>query len=220
MPGSFYHLTKVADSDQIYFACRIWQLRATDLNQGVVYGLDTPETARHPALVNRFDYDGIYGTVLNRFCVEAALEHPLSVYGKGGQTRTFLNIRDTVRCIELALASPASPGEYRVFNQFTEIFSVLQLAEHVKRIGTAMELNVTIEHVENPRTEKEAHYYNSTNERLRSLGLQPHLLDDETIEGLIRTAQRYRRRIDVAQIPAAVQWGDSGSSPKELTAAG
>ncbi len=125
-PGSFYHLTKVHDSDQLYFVCRTWKLRATDLHQGVVYGVHTPQTAASPALVNRFDYDHVFGTALNRFCVQAALEHPLTVYGSGGQTRCFLNIRDTVRCVELAIRNPAEAGEYRVFNQFTEIFSVLQ----------------------------------------------------------------------------------------------
>ena len=102
-PGSFYHLTKVSDSDQIFFACRVWKLRATDLNQGIVYGTTTEQTALSPALANRFDYDHIFGTVLNRFCVQAALGHPLTVYGAGGQTRSFLDIRDTVRCIDIAL---------------------------------------------------------------------------------------------------------------------
>ncbi|HEY8322642.1 MAG TPA: NAD-dependent epimerase/dehydratase family protein [Candidatus Baltobacteraceae bacterium] len=205
-PGSFYHLTKVADSDQIYFACRVWGLRATDLNQGVVYGVDTPETALAPALVNRFDYDGIFGTALNRFCVQAALERPLSVYGKGGQTRTFLDIRDTVRCIELALDTPAAAGEFRVFNQFTEIFGVLELAERVHAVASRMGLDAPVRHVQNPRVEKEAHYYSTTNERLLSLGLRPHLLDDDILERLIVTAAVNRRRIDPAQIDADVKW--------------
>src|SRR3954453_16525240 len=130
-PGSYYHLSKVPDSHNIHFACRVWGLRATDLNQGVVYGVLTPETALDPRLVNRFDYDGMFGTALNRFCVQAAVGHPLTVYGRGGQTRGFLDIRDTVRCIELTIANPPKRGEYRVFNQFTEQFSVEQLAEMV-----------------------------------------------------------------------------------------
>ena len=129
-PGSFYHLSKVHDSHNIMFCCKIWKLRATDLNQGVVYGTVTDETALDEALINRFDYDEVFGTVLNRFCVEAAVGHPLTVYGKGGQTRGFLDIRDTVRCIEIACENPAAPGEFRVFNQFTEQFSVLDLAKH------------------------------------------------------------------------------------------
>src|SRR4029450_2654271 len=131
-PGSFYHLSKVHDSHNIMFCCRVWGLRATDLNQGIVYGTVTDETTRHPGLSTRFDYDEVFGTALNRFCVQAAIGHPLTVYGSGGQTRGFLDIRDTVRCIELAVDNAAEAGEFRVFNQFTEQFSVSELAELVK----------------------------------------------------------------------------------------
>lgn len=210
-PGSFYHLTKVSDSDQIYFACRIWGLRATDLNQGVVYGLHTDETKLAPELVNRFDYDGVFGTVLNRFCVQAALELPLSVYGKGGQTRAFLNVRDTVRCVELAIDAPAERGEFRVFNQFTETFGVLELAERVSRVAAERGLNAPVQHVENPREEKEAHYYSTVNDRLIGLGLQPHFLDDAVIAELLAAAQTNRARIDPAQIPATVRWNGARS---------
>ncbi|HTW86119.1 MAG TPA: NAD-dependent epimerase/dehydratase family protein [Candidatus Sulfotelmatobacter sp.] len=205
-PGSFYHLTKVSDSDQIYFACRVWKLRATDLNQGVVYGTYTEETAASPALANRYDYDHVFGTVLNRFCVQAALGHPLSVYGKGGQTRSFLDIRDTVRCIEIAVTNPAQPGEFRVFNQFTEMFGVEQLAERVKGVAGTLGLDCTIAHVANPRVEREEHYYNAINTNLRSLGLEPTLLSDETIAGLIRQAAEHRARIDLSLIPPRVEW--------------
>ena len=133
MPGSLYHLSKVHDSHNIHFACRIWGLRATDLNQGVVYGIETDETARDERLITRFDYDETFGTVLNRFCVQAVIGHPLTVYGKGGQTRGFLNIRDTLRCVELAAENPAELGEFRVFNQFTEQFRVSELAELVQK---------------------------------------------------------------------------------------
>jgi UDP-sulfoquinovose synthase len=211
-PGSFYHLTKVADSDQILFACRIWGLRATDLNQGVVYGLDTEETRLAPGLVNRFDYDGIFGTVLNRFCVQAALERPLSVYGKGGQTRAFLNIRDTVRCVELAITAPAERGEFRVFNQFTETFGVLELAQRVSRVAAERHLIAPVRHVDNPRAEKETHYYSTVNDRLIGLGLKPHLLDDDVIAQLLAAAQSNRARIDPAQIPATVRW--NGARPQ------
>ncbi len=220
LPGSFYHLTKVHDSDQIYFACRTWGMRATDLNQGVVYGLDTDETSSLPELVNRFDYDGIYGTVLNRFCVQAALQRPLTVYGKGGQTRTFLNIRDTAICVELAITSPASSGEYRVFNQFTQTFSVLELAERVSAVAAGMNLRAPVHHVENPRAEKEVHYYSTVNEHLLSLGLEPHLLDDATIARTIEIAQEYADRVDEAQIPAHVRWrDDSSNAPASVAAA-
>jgi len=207
-PNSFYHLTKVSDSDQIFFACKAWKLRATDLNQGVVYGLETDETPADSDLVNRFDYDGIFGTVLNRFCVEAALGHPLTVYGEGGQTRAFLNIRDTARCVALAVSAPSERGEFRVYNQFTEIFSVLELAERVRRVAATVGLDVVLEHVENPRSEREAHYYSSINEHLLRLGLKPHLLDDTTVAALIAAAVRYRGRIDSAQILATVRWAD------------
>jgi len=205
-PGSFYHLSKVADSDQIYFATRVWGLRATDLNQGVVYGVHTEETARAPELINRFDYDGVFGTALNRFCVQAALGHPLTVYGRGGQTRAFLNITDTVRCIELALQSPAPAGKFRVFNQFTQTFSVLNLARHVERVGKMLGLRVRIDHVENPRVERETHFYSSLNTNLLALGLEPVLLTDEVVASMIESARTFRSRIDRAQIMPKVRW--------------
>ncbi|MGD0053339.1 MAG: NAD-dependent epimerase/dehydratase family protein [Vulcanimicrobiaceae bacterium] len=205
-PGSFYHLTKVSDSDQIYFACRVWKLRATDLNQGIVYGTFTEQTAASNVLANRYDYDHVFGTVLNRFCVEAALGHPLTVYGRGGQTRSFLDIRDTVRCIEIAVTNPAKAGEYRVFNQFTEMFSVQELAERVTRVAGTLGLECTIAHIANPRTEREEHYYNCVNTNLRSLGLEPTLLHDDTIAGLIRQAAEHRERIDLRLIPPRVEW--------------
>ncbi|MBV8244702.1 MAG: NAD-dependent epimerase/dehydratase family protein, partial [Candidatus Eremiobacteraeota bacterium] len=161
-PGSFYHLSKVHDSHNIAFATKIWGLRATDLNQGVVYGM-TEETLDDELLVNRFDYDEIFGTALNRFCVQAAIGHPLTVYGRGGQTRGFLDIRDTVKCMELAVANPANAGEFRVFNQFTEMFSVRDLARIVKDAGNARGLDVEIQEVSNPRVELEEHYFNAKN---------------------------------------------------------
>ena len=205
-PGSFYHLTKVSDSDQIYFACRVWKLRATDLNQGVVYGTWTEQTALSPALANRYDYDHIFGTVLNRFCVQAALGHPLTVYGRGGQTRSFLDIRDTVRCIEIALEHPANEGEYRVFNQFTEMFSVEDLAERVARVAIERGIACEIAHVENPRVERESHYYNCVNTNLRALGLEPTPLSDETIAGLIALAREHAGRVDQRLIAPRVAW--------------
>ncbi|PYP83837.1 MAG: NAD-dependent dehydratase [Candidatus Angelobacter sp. Gp1-AA117] len=170
-PGSFYHLSKVHDSHNIAFCCKIWGVRATDLNQGVVYGTVTDEVALHASLVNRFDYDEVFGTVLNRFCVQAAIGHPITVYGKGGQTRGFLDIRDTVRCIELACLHPAQRGEFRVFNQFTEQFSVLQLARMVEAAGKKLGLKVTIDHLPDPRVEAEEHYYNAKHTKLADLGL-------------------------------------------------
>jgi UDP-sulfoquinovose synthase len=204
-PGSFYHLSKVHDSDNISFACRIWGLRATDLNQGVVYG-NSNETSDHPELVNRFDYDGLFGTVLNRFCVEAVVGHPLSVYGAGGQTRSFIDLRDTVACVELSIANPPDPGRLQVFNQFTETFSVLELAEHVQRVALQRGINAKIEHRENPRVEREAHYYKAKNTSLLALGLQPHLLDDTTIANMLDLTEAHRDRVSLAQIDPNVKW--------------
>jgi len=205
-PGSFYHLSKVHDSHNIMFACRIWGTRATDLNQGVVYGTLTDEVAMDEALINRFDYDDVFGTVLNRFCAEAAAGHPLTVYGKGGQTRGYLDIRDTVRCIELACLNPAAPGEFRVFNQFTEQFSVLELARLVQAAGRKLGLNVRIEHIPDPRVEKEEHYYNAKHSKLVDLGLQPHLLSESLLDSLMSIAITYADRIDPSLFMPRVDW--------------
>ncbi len=204
--GSFYHLSKVHDSHNIAFTCRAWGLRATDLNQGVVYGTMSDEVAVDEALVNRFDYDEVFGTVLNRFCAQAALGYPLTVYGKGGQTRGFLDIRDTVRCIEIACLNPAKPGEFRVFNQFTEQFNVLELALMVKESGKELGLKVEIEHLPDPRVEAESHYYNAKHSSLIKLGLQPHLLSNSLLDSLINIAIRYRDRIDPSQFLPTVNW--------------
>ncbi|MBV9610428.1 MAG: NAD-dependent epimerase/dehydratase family protein, partial [Acidobacteria bacterium] len=205
-PGSFYHLSKVHDSHNMMFACKVWGLRATDLNQGVVYGTMTDDTALDEALINRFDYDEVFGTVLNRFCVEAAVGHPLTVYGKGGQTRGFLDIRDTVRCIELACLNPAARGECRVYNQFTEQFSVLELAEMVASAGAKLGLEVEIELLPDPRVEAEEHYYKAKHSKLVDLGLQPHFLSESLLDSLMNIAIQYRDRIDTSLIMPRVNW--------------
>jgi UDP-sulfoquinovose synthase len=205
-PGSFYHLSKVHDSHNMMFACKIWGTRATDLNQGVVYGTMTEEVALDEALINRFDYDEVFGTVLNRFCAQAALGHPLTVYGKGGQTRGFLDIRDTVRCVELACLNPAARGEFRVFNQFTEQFSVLDLAHLVQNAGKQMGMKVEIENLPDPRVEAEQHYFNAKHSKLIDLGLVPHFLSDSLLDSLIDIAVRYRDRIDTALFLPRVNW--------------
>ena len=205
-PGSFYHLSKVHDSHNIMFTCKVWGLRATDLNQGVVYGTLTDEVMMDEALINRFDYDEVFGTVLNRFCAQAAIGCPLMVYGRGGQTRGFLDIRDTVRCIEIACLNPAERGEFRVFNQFTEQFSVLELAEIVKTVGEQMGLQVEVDHIPDPRVEAESHYYNAKHSSLINLGLKPHLLSRSLIDSLINVALRYRNRIDPALFEPQVNW--------------
>src|ERR1700761_3204319 len=192
LPASLYHCSKVHDSTNIHFACRTWGLRATDLNQGVVYGVETEETAGRDQLVTRFDYDEIFGTVLNRFCVQAVIGHPLTVYGSGNQTRGFLNIRDTLACVELAVQNPAAAGEFRVYNQFTEQFSVLELAQLVKAAGEHLGYDVQIAHFDNPRVEKEAHYYNAQHTKLLDLGLEPTLLGEELVESVIHAVERHK----------------------------
>jgi UDP-sulfoquinovose synthase len=206
LPGSLYHCSKVHDSTNIHFACRTWGLRATDLNQGVVYGIETEETARDERLITRFDYDELFGTVLNRFCVQAVIGHPLTVYGSGGQTRGFLNIRDTLQCVELAVQNPAEPGEFRVFNQFTEQFSVLELAELVKHAGEHLGYTVEVDHVDNPRVELEEHYYNATHTKLLDLGLEPTLLKEELIESVIGAIERYKGHVIDASIDPQTRW--------------
>jgi UDP-sulfoquinovose synthase len=205
-PGSFYHLSKVHDSHNIHFACKIWGLRATDLNQGVVYGTVTPQTKRDPRLINRFDYEEVFGTVLNRFCVEAAIGHPLTVYGKGGQTRGFLDIRDTVRCVELAILNPPERGEFRVFNQFTEEFGVAQLAEMVVDAAGELEIEASVEHIPNPRVELEEHYYNAKHTKLLDLGLEPHYLNDSLLDSLLNIALEYRDCVNQEAIMPRVNW--------------
>ncbi len=205
-PGSFYHLSKVHDSHNIHFACKIWGIRATDLNQGVVYGVLTEETGMDELLINRLDYDGVFGTALNRFCIQAAIGHPLTVYGKGGQTRSFLDIRDTVRCMELAIANPAEAGQFRVFNQFTELFSINDLADMVQKAGATLGLKVEVNNLENPRVELEEHYFNAKNTKLLDLGLQPHYLSDSLLDSLLNFAQKYKGRVDIEQILPKVSW--------------
>ena len=205
-PGSFYHLSKVHDSHNIMFCCKAWGLRATDLNQGVVYGTMTDETALDEALINRFDYDEIFGTALNRFCIEAAAGHPITVYGKGGQTRGFLDIRDTIRCVEIACLNPADQGEFRVFNQFTEQFSVLELAQMVQLAAKKLGIKAEIDHLPDPRVEAETHYYNAKHSKLIDLGLHPHLLSDSLLDSMIGIALKYSDRIDTSVFMPHVNW--------------
>jgi len=205
-PGSFYHLSKVHDSHNMMFACKIWGIRATDLNQGVVYGTMTDEVALDEGLINRLDYDEVFGTVLNRFCVQAAIGQPLTVYGQGGQTRGFLDIRDTVRCIELACLNPAARGECRVYNQFTEQFSVLDIALKVQGAGNDLGIKVEIDHIPDPRVEAEQHYYNAKHSKLLDLGLQPHYLSESLLDSLMNIALKYRDRVDPTIMLPQVNW--------------
>jgi len=217
-PGSFYHLSKAHDSHNIIFACKIWGISSTDLNQGVVYGVETDETILDDGLATRFDYDGIWGTVLNRYCVEAAIGRPLTVYGRGGQTRGFLDIRDTLRCIELAILKPPQPGEYRVFNQFTEQFSVLDLANLVQRIGSHKGLQVIVDHLPDPRVESEIHYYNAKHSKLLDLGLVPHKLSDVLLDSIMDVVIRYRDRVRGDTLLPRVNWRNTRNPSSYHTA--
>jgi UDP-sulfoquinovose synthase len=210
VPGSMYHLSKVHDSHNIHFACRVWGLRATDLHQGVVYGIQTEETRLDDRLATRFDYDDVFGTALNRFCVQAVIGHPLTVYGTGRQTRGYLNIVDTLRCIELAVEHPADAGELRVFNQFTESFSIMDLAELVQKAGAKYGLEVEIQPVDNPRVEREDHYYNPAHTKLLDLGLRPHLLSAELVESMFSVIERFQDRVIRDHILPRDRWRPSG----------
>lgn len=204
--GSLYHTTKIMDTDLLWYYVRIWGIRVTDLMQGPVYGVFTDENEADHRLLPFFNYDEIFGTVLNRFIVQAIAGYPLTVYGKGGQTRGYLNIKDTLQCIKLSMEQPAKQGELRVFNQFTETFSVNDLASKVSKVGRQEGLKVEIQSIKNPRKEKEEHYYNPEHTGLRELGLQPHELTDEVIRELIRFVMRYKKNIQKHIIFKGIQW--------------
>lgn len=204
--GSLYHTTKIMDTDLLWFYVRTWGLRVTDLMQGPVYGIFSDETENDDRLLPFFNYDEIFGTVLNRFVVQAVAGYPLTVFGKGGQTRGYLNIKDTLNCVRLSLESPADEGKLRIFNQFTETFSVNELAEKVKAAGGKLGLDVAIQHVENPRIEAEDHYYNPRHTGLLELGLSPHYLDDETLIRMMQFAVKHKGFVRQEQFYQKVKW--------------
>jgi UDP-sulfoquinovose synthase len=204
--GSLYHTTKVMDTDLLWFYVRTYGLRVTDLMQGPVYGLSTAESDQDERLLPNFHYDDIFGTVVNRFLVQAVAGIPLTVYGKGEQVRGYLNLRDTLQCVELAMVHPPAPGELRILNQFTETFSVNQLAQRVQSAGNQLGLEVTIRPIDNPRKEKEEHYYNPAHEGLLDLGLKPHWMTDEVVIQMLAQVLRYQDRIDAGKILPRVRW--------------
>ncbi len=216
MPGSWYHASKVHDSTNIQLACRIWGLRATDLNQGVVYGIETEESTLDQRLATRFDYDEVFGTALNRFCLQAVIGHPLTAYGKGGQTRGYLNIVDTMQCVELATLNPAGPGEYRVFNQFTEQFAVNELADLVQRAGEEYGLDVKVDHLDNPRVEAEEHYYNAKHSALLDLGLKPHYLSETLVESIFAKIEEHKDRVITKAIMPKTLWRPRARVPQPV----
>jgi UDP-sulfoquinovose synthase len=219
-PGSLYHLTKVQDGDLLYFYCRMWGIRVTDLNQGPVYGLDTDESRQDRRLLPIFNYDDVFGTVLNRFLVQAVAGVPLTVYGRGGQTRGYLNILDTIACVKLALLKPAAAGQYRVFNQFVETFTVNELAARVQAAGQALGLAAEIKNIPNPRLEAEEHYYNPAHTGLLSLGLQPHYLTADVLADMLQTVLAYKKSINKALIFPEVQWNSGDLGGKMILGAG
>ena len=204
--SSLYHTTKIMDTDLMWFGVRMWDLRVTDLMQGPVYGIDTKESAMSPELKTIFNYDEIFGTILNRFIVQAIVDYPLTVYGKGGQTRGYLNINDTLQCVYMAEKTPAKQGELRIFNQIMETFSANELAEKVQRVGKKLGYEVKIDHLENPRREAEEHYYNPTYQGLIEIGVEPHFLTDDVLAGMFRVVEQYKDNIRKDVIFKGVKW--------------
>ena len=205
-PHSFYHLSKAHDSLNIEFACRVWGLKATDLNQGVVYGTEIELKKNHENLNTSFHYDHLFGTVINRFLVQAALDQPLTIYGTGNQTRTFLNINDTMKCIELSIKNPAKNGEYKVRNQFTEVYSINQLANLVKKASEQIGIKCKIKFIKNPRIELKKHYYKPTNKSFINLGLNPLKLNINYLSNEIKKISKYKDNVDLNIIYPTVKW--------------
>lgn len=205
-PHSIYHLSKCHDSANIIYLCKIWDLKVTDLNQGVVYGVKTPETELHKKLNTSFHYDHIFGTILNRFITLAALNKPLLIYGKGEQKRTFLNINDTLQCIELALKNPAKKGCCKIRNQYTEIFSLINLANQVRDAAKKININIKIKKIKNPRFELENHYYNPTNKSFSKIGLKPLKLNSNFIIESIKYVQNNLKSINEKTIYPNIKW--------------
>lgn len=204
--GSIYHTSKIMDTDLLWFGVRMWDLRVTDLMQGPVYGIATDETNLHDRLGTIFNYDEIFGTIINRFVVQAVVGHSLTVYGKGGQTRGYLNINDTLQCVERASNTPAKKGELRILNQIMETFSAKQLAQKVQRVGARKGYDVQIEHIENPRKEAEEHYYNPVYEGLISIGVEPHYLTDDILTNMFALVEKYKGNIRKDVIFKGIQW--------------
>lgn len=216
-PGSWYHLTKVHDTLNITFACKIWNLRSTDIMQGVVHGVVTNDMLKHsdclektldPRLITRFDFDEVWGTALNRFCAQAIIGHKLTPYGQGGQTRGYIALRDSIQCMTIAVENPPEMGEYRTFNQFDECYSVNELAEHVVKVSGEFGINAEIWNIENPRIEAEKHYYNPDCNHLKKLGFKPTFTLDDELRVTISKLMEYRKRIEEksAHIMPTIYW--------------
>ncbi|MCK4389412.1 MAG: NAD-dependent epimerase/dehydratase family protein [Desulfobacterales bacterium] len=205
--SSLYHTTKIMDTDLMWFGVRMWDLRVTDLMQGPVYGIETEESVIDERLRTIFNYDEIFGTIVNRFIVQALVDYPLTVYGRGGQTRGYLNINDTLQCVKMSEKTPATKGELRIFNQIMETFSANELAEKVQRVGQNLGYDVRIDHLENPRKEAEEHYYNPTYQGLGEIGVKPHYLTDEVLEGMMHVVERFKENMRRDVIFRGIKWG-------------
>lgn len=204
--SSLYHTSKIMDTDLLWFGVRMWGLLVTDLMQGPVYGISTDESLIDDRLRTLFNYDEIFGTVINRFLAQVLVGHPLTVYGKGEQTRGYIDIRDTLQCIMISQEKPAQPGELRIFNQITETFSVNELACKIQAVGVECGYNVEIDHIVNPRIEAEEHYYNPTYQGLLELGIQPHYLSNESLKEMFYEIGQYAGNIRKETIFRGVQW--------------
>lgn len=204
--SSLYHTTKIMDTDLMWFGVRMWDLKVTDLMQGPVYGNETEESVIDEHLNTIFNYDEVFGTVVNRFVVQAIAGYPLTVYGKGGQTRGYLNIKDTLQCVHMSTVTPAKKGELRIFNQIMETFSVEELAELTQKAGAKLGYKVEVKSIDNPRKEAEEHYYNPTYQGLIDIGVKPHYLTEDVMEQMLRVAERYKDNIRNDVIFRGVRW--------------
>ncbi len=204
--GSLYHTSKIMDTDLLWFGVRMWNLQVTDLMQGPVYGIETDESKIDERLRTIFNYDEIFGTVINRFVTQAVCGYPLTVYGAGGQTRGYINIKDTLQCVHRALEQPAASGQLRIFNQIMETFSVSQLAEMISQVGRSLGHDVQIQQLENPRKEAEEHYYNPTYQGLLELGVEPHYLSDKVLAEMFKVVAGHKDAIRENVVFRGVKW--------------
>lgn len=204
--SSMYHTTKIMDTDLMWFCVRMWKLSITNLMQGPVYGMETDESAIDSRLMTIFNYDEIFGTVVNRFITQAIVGYPLTVYGKGGQTRGYLNIKDTLQCVDKSVQNPARAGELRIFNQIMETFSVMELATLTQKVGHKLGYGVSLKSIENPRKEAEEHYYNPTYHGLKDIGVIPHFLTENVMEAMFRVVDQFKHSIRKDVIFRGVRW--------------
>ena len=204
--SSLYHTTKIMDTDLLWFGVRMWGLKVTDLMQGPVYGIETEESKYDSRLRTLFNYDEIFGTVLNRFITQAVSGHPLTVYGKGNQTRGYINIKDTLQCVYAVTKSQPESGKLNIYNQVMETFSVNELAEKVSKVGIKRGYDVKIQTYDNPRNEAEEHYYNPKYQKLLDLGVQPHFLTDDSLNSIFSIVEEHQKGIKDDIIFMNIKW--------------